>query len=225
MPLTPLARPSLARGAYEALLRAIVSGRLGPGERIRDKELAAQLGVSRVPVREALQRLEGEGLVETVPNSATRVAPVRVERAAQAFPVIAALQALGTRLGVPALTRVDDGRMQQADRRRAQALARGDIIAAIEHDDAFHDVLLDAAGNDELRRSLARLMPQIRRLDILHLSALAERDSAADHAAIIEACRRRDAHGAAALVEENFLRIGAEMTEVIAEAEREGQGA
>lgn len=223
MSLSRLERSTLARSAYDALLRAIVSGTLAPGERIRDQELAAQLGVSRVPVREALKRLEEEGLVETIPNSATRVARVRVEQAAQAFSVIAALHALGARIGVPALTSADDQRMQQADRRRSQALDRGDIIAAIEHDDDFHDVLLEAAGNDELKRSLDRLMPQIWRLDILHFSALAERDSLDDHTEIIEACLRRDADVTAALVEQNFLRIGAQMTAVVAEAQESAE--
>lgn len=217
MPLAPLTRPTLARGAYDALLDAIVSGRLAPGQRIRDKDLAQDLGVSRVPVREALKRLEDEGLVETVPNLATHVAPVRAERAAQAFPVVAALQALGARLGVPALCAADDARMEQADHRRTQALARRDVVGAIEHDDAFHGVLLDAAGNEQLKRALERVMPHIRRLDVLHFGALTERD-AADHAGIVEACRRRDAHAAAALVEENFLRIGARMADVLAQA-------
>jgi DNA-binding GntR family transcriptional regulator len=219
MVLAPLPRQSLARGAYDALLHAIVTGTLAPGERVRDKDLAAQLGVSRVPVREALKRLEGEGLIETVPNLATRIAPVRAEQAAQAFPVIAALQALGARLGVPALTSADDRRMEALDRRRAAALARGDVIAAIELDDAFHAVLLDASRNDELKRSLARLMPQIRRLDVLHFSDLAKRDSGSDHAAILYACLQRDAHEAAALVEENFLRVGTQVAAVLAGSE------
>jgi DNA-binding GntR family transcriptional regulator len=224
MPLAPLERTSLARSAYEALLRAIVTGALQPGARIRDKELAAELGVSRVPVREALKRLEDEGLVETVPNLATRVAPVRGERAAQAFPVIAALQGLGTRLGVPALTRADDRKMLTLDRRRAAALERGDIVAAIDADDAFHAVLLDAARNDELKRTLARLMPPIRRLDVLHFQALADRDAGADHEAIIAACARRDAHEAARLVEANFLSLGEQMADLLTQQEAAGHG-
>jgi DNA-binding GntR family transcriptional regulator len=218
MLLAPLPRVSLAARAYETLLTAIVAGTLAPGERIRDSELAEQLQTSRMPVREALKRLEAEGLVETVPNRETRVAPVRAERAAQAFPVIAALHALGTRLGVPALTAEDDARMRSLDRERARALERGDVIAAIELDDAFHGVLLDAAGNDELIRSLERLMPQIRRLDALHFTELTRRDSGADHAAILDACARRDAAAAARLVEANFLRLGAQMATVLADA-------
>ena len=213
--LAPLPRVSLAARAYETLLTAIVTGSLAPGERIRDAELAEQLQTSRMPVREALKRLEAEGLVETVPNRETRVAPIRAERAAQAFPVIAALHALATRLGVPALTAADDDRMRALDRDRARALARGDVIAAIELDDAFHGVLLEAAGNDELIRALQRLMPQIRRLDTLHFTELTRGDAAADHAGILEACARRDADEAARLVEANFLRLGAQMEAIL----------
>jgi DNA-binding GntR family transcriptional regulator len=216
--LAPLPRVSLAARAYETLLTAIVTGSLAPGERIRDADLAEQLQTSRMPVREALKRLEAEGLVETVPNRETRVAPVRAERAAHAFPVIAALHALAARLGVPALTAGDDDRMRSLDRERARALKRGDVIAAIELDDAFHGVLLEAAGNDELIRALERLMPQIRRLDALHFTELTRGDAAADHAGILEACARRDADEAARLVEANFLRLGAQMEAILGDA-------
>ena len=213
--LAPVPRTSLAAGAYEVLVQAIVSGELAPGARIRDGELAAQLQISRMPVREALKRLELEGLVESIPNRETRVAPIRAERAAQAFPVIAALQALGTRLGVPALSTADDRRMTSLDRDRARALREGDVIAAIELDDAFHGVLLAAAANDELMRALERLMPQIRRLDVLHFTQLAREDASRDHADILAACRRRDAHAAAELVEANYLRLGEQMAAIL----------
>ena len=215
--LAPVPRTSLAAGAYEVLVQAIVSGELAPGARIRDGELAAQLQISRMPVREALKRLELEGLVESIPNRETRVAPIRAERAAQAFPVIAALQALGTRLGVPALSTADDRRMASLDRDRARALRDGDVIAAIELDDAFHGVLLAAAANDELLRALERLMPQIRRLDVLHFTQLAREDASRDHADILAACRRRDAHAAAELVEANYLRLGEQMAAILAQ--------
>jgi DNA-binding GntR family transcriptional regulator len=219
MPLTPIPRASLAREAYGALLEAIVSGRLAPGQRLRDKDLAEQFGVSRVPVREALKRLEDEGLVEAVPNRLTRVAPVRAEQAAQAFPVVAALHALGARLGVPALSGADDEEMRRLDERRTAALARRDIVAAIDADDALHGVLLRASANLELRRALARLMPQVRRLDVLHFARLADDGVAGDHTAILAACRRRDAVEAAALVEESFLALGRQMTALLEAAD------
>jgi DNA-binding GntR family transcriptional regulator len=217
--LPSLSQPSLAERAYAALLDAIVRGDLEPGRRLRDSELADQLGVSRTPVREALRRLEDEGLVESGRNAYTRVAPVRPDRIADAFPVVAALHGLATRLGVPALSGADVARMERHDGERTEALRRGDALAAIDADDRFHGVLLRAARNAEIERLLTRVMPHIRRLDVLHFQALTRDVAAAgDHAEILEACRRGDAWEAARLVEANFLRLGEQMTSILESA-------
>src|SRR5579863_2381139 len=88
---------SLRQRVYEALRDAIVCGDLAPDQRLRDHELAAHLGVSRTPVREALQRLEDEGLVATAPRASTRVTPLDARAAREAFPVVATLHALAAR--------------------------------------------------------------------------------------------------------------------------------
>jgi DNA-binding GntR family transcriptional regulator len=214
--LRELEQTSLAERAYRTLLDAIVTGELEPGRRLRDQDLAAQLGVSRTPVREALRRLEDDGLVESERNAFTRVAPVRPDRIADAFPVVAALQGLATRLGVPALTSKDIARMERHDAERTAALRKGDVLEAIAADDRFHGVLLRAARNKEIERLLERVMPHIRRLDLLHFEALTHRsDADIDHAAILDACRRGDAWDAAQRVEQNFLALGEQMTAVL----------
>jgi DNA-binding GntR family transcriptional regulator len=208
---------SLADRAYAVLLDAIVSGELEPGRRLRDQELAKDLGVSRTPVREALRRLEDEGLVESGRNAYTRVAPVRPERIADAFPVVAALQALAARLGVPALSHADLERMERHDAERTAALRAGDVVEAIAADDRFHGVLLKASGNIEIERLLTRVMPHIRRLDLLHFTELSRRADVDDgHADILSACRRGDAWEAARLVEQSFLALGEHMTAILA---------
>lgn len=209
-------RRSLADSAYDLLLDEIVAGTLPPGARLRDRELAERLGASRTPVREALRRLADEGLVEVAPQSATRVAPVDVAGAAHAFPVVAALQGLAARLGVPGLDRDALARMDALRAVKREALERADIPAAIAADDAFHDVLVAASGNRELRRSLDRVMPQVRRLDLLHFRALS-RDEAVDHDdAVLDACRRGAANEAAQLVEASFLALGESVAELLA---------
>jgi DNA-binding GntR family transcriptional regulator len=214
--LAKIAQASLADTAYAALLEAIVRGDLEPGTRLRDSELAVQLGCSRTPVREALRRLEDEGLVETRRNALTRVAPVRPERIADAFPVVAALHGLATRLAVPALSTDDIDRMERHDAERTGALRRKDVLGAIAADDRLHGVLLQAAHNEEVARLLARVMPHIRRLDIIHFTALTERENLDDgHAEIIDACRRGDAWQAGRLVEDSFLRLGEHMASIL----------
>ena len=89
-------------------------------------------------------------------------------------------------------------------------------MAAIEADDRFHAVLLDAAQNPEIVRLLERVMPHIRRLDLLHFDALTRREDAeTGHTAILDALRRGDAQAAAYATEANFLRLGEQMAAVL----------
>ena len=84
---------TLAREEVYGRLRAwIIDGRLRPGELLRDQDIAATVGVSRTPVREALRRLEDEGLVETALNRWTRVAPIDVGKAAEIYAIVEALE-------------------------------------------------------------------------------------------------------------------------------------
>jgi DNA-binding GntR family transcriptional regulator len=200
---------SRADFVYDSLRDAIWEGRFANGERLREEEIARALGVSRTPVREALRQLQDEGLVEAGRNAYTRVAPVRPERLAEAFPVVAALHALATRLGVPALTHHDLQALEAHDAARTAALENHDVPAAIAADDRFHAVIIGAARNGEIERLLARLMPHLRRLDLLHFEELTRQDDPGrDHAGILDACRRNDPHEAARLVEQSFLRLG-----------------
>ena len=84
---------TLAREEVYCRLRAwIIDGRLRPGELLRDQDIAATVGVSRTPVREALRRLEDEGLVETALNRWTRVAPIDIGKAAEIYAIVEALE-------------------------------------------------------------------------------------------------------------------------------------
>jgi DNA-binding GntR family transcriptional regulator len=212
--LTALDNPSLRERVYQALREALVSGELSPGLRLRDHELAARLGVSRTPVREALQRLEDEGLIETSPRALTRVTPLDARAAREAFPVVAALHALAARSGAPHLTPAALDEMRAANGAFAAAIASADpsnpetIAQAIASDDRFHGVLLSAADNEELVRSLERLTPKVRRLEYAQFGSLAGRRSVQQHEAIITACALGSAAEAAQLVEENWLSLG-----------------
>ena len=212
--LTALDHPSLRERVYQALREALVSGELPPGQRLHDQELAAQLGVSRTPVREALQRLEDEGLVETSPRALTRVSPLDARAAREAFPVVAALHSLAARSGAPRLTPAELEEMRAANTAFAAAIAAADpsdpdtIARAIAADDRFHGVLLSAADNEELMRALERLMPKVRRLEYAQFGSLAGRRSVQQHEAIIAACALGSAAEAAQLVEDNWLSLG-----------------
>ena len=193
---------------YTALLEAIVSGRLEPAVRIRDLELARQLGVSRTPVREALQKLQDEGLVESSPGSLTRVTPLDPQSVRQSFPVVASLHSLATRLGGGRLKPKDIAELESANRLLAKAIAANDAVRAIGADDLFHGVFLRAADNQELVTALSRLTPKVRRLEYMQFGSFAGRRSVSQHDEIIRACREGDITRAAALAEVNWLSLG-----------------
>src|SRR5215510_3945315 len=92
------ARPNLSESVASALRRMIVDGRLGPGERINEVRLAAALGVSRTPLREALSRLVAEGALKSVARSGFYVCPLTVEELEQIYPIRALLDPEALRL-------------------------------------------------------------------------------------------------------------------------------
>lgn len=209
----PSERPDTARTllrdqAYGRLRDAILDGTLEPGEQLKDAELAEWLGFSRTPIREAVARLEEYGLVETKPNSYTRVAPLSARDARDAFPVYAALEALAASLGVSRLAEADLETMSGANRDFADALGAADVDAAVAADDRFHGVLVQAAANREIARSLERLLPKIRRLERARFGSLAGRRSVEQHERIIALCAAGEAELAAEAVRENWLTLG-----------------
>jgi len=204
-----LDRDLLRDRAYHALRDAIVDGTLAPGERLRDAELTRWLGLSRTPVREALARLELDGLVETAPQRFTRVTPLDRRAARDAFPLVAALHALAAELAVPRLTASDFADMLDANDRFSGSLRNNKVEQALAADDDFHAVFVRASANAELPRALDRLMPGIRRLERLRFGSLAGRASVRDHDDIVRLATDGEAAETAAKVRENWLTLGA----------------
>ncbi|MFP3466800.1 GntR family transcriptional regulator [Leifsonia sp. SIMBA_070] len=206
------ARSLLRDDVYESLRDAIVDGTFAPGERLRDQELEAWLGVSRTPIREALLRLGRAGLIIAKPGRATIVAPSDPSSVGNAQQVASAMHELATRLAVPRLTDADLAEMEEANGRFASALERGDIDGAMQADDDFHDVLVRSSANPVIAEMLENVTPLIRRAERQRFASLAGRDSVAQHQGIIELSHAGDAEGAAALIRENWLSLNPQLT-------------
>jgi len=207
----PIGRTLLSDRAYSVLRSAIIDGTLAPGERLRDVDLVARLGLSRTPIREALARLAEDGLVESEPNRYTRVTPLDERDARDAYPVVAALHALAAELAVPRLSQADIRAMAAENRRFARAVAAIDVDEAMAADDAFHDILISASGNPEIASVLERLMPRLHRLERAQFGSLSGRRSVSQHQALIAAAKRGDAQATAVAVRENWLSLRALM--------------
>lgn len=144
---------------------AIVDGTLAPGSALRPDDVASRLGLSRAPVRDALARLAADGLVETKPQSYTRVTEVVEKDVRDATAVIAALHDLAVRTATLTLQQID--LMRTANGRFAAAVRSGDLEAALEADDELHAIPVLACGNAAAAATIERYSPLIRRAERL----------------------------------------------------------
>lgn len=170
MPI-PSGRPGLGRSllrddVYRRLRDAIVEGAFEPGEQLKDGDVAAWLGVSRTPVREALLRLEASGLVVAVPGRSTAVSTIDPRAVRDARDVIAAMHGLAVRETTGRLSAADIERMRGANRRFAASLAAGDISAALDADDELHMIPVAALGNSAAEAVLEQFGPLVRRAEL-----------------------------------------------------------
>src|SRR3954462_12666243 len=148
--LQPVGRVLLRDRATERIRAAIVAGELAPGAVIKDAELAARLGLSVAPVRAALARLADGGLVESKPQSRTRVTPLVLRQVREAAVVVRAMHELAAREAAGRVPADDVADMRAANARFAAAVEAGDVDAATAADDDLHGVLLVRCGNSAL---------------------------------------------------------------------------
>ena len=189
-------RALLRDDVYHRLRDAIVVGTLAPGEQLRDLELAAWLGVSRTPVREALLRLAEAGLVVASPGRSTVVSTLDVRAVREARDVVAAMHEVAVREAVAALTADDLQGMRAAQDRFRAALDAGDVAGALEADDDLHGIPVAVADNRAIVTVLAQFTPVVRRAELLRFAATG-RESVALHDQLITHCEARDAESAA----------------------------
>ena len=190
-PLT--SRQRLADHVYDVLRGRILAGSLVPGDRLSVPLLAAELEVSRSPVREAVQRLVVEGLADEELHRGARVAGVDAAGLADVFVVRAVLEGLAAALAATSDTTELVARLSTAIADHTHAIRADDEQAIIAADQAFHRVVLEAAGNPHLDRALGPLLGRTR---VSMLSADLSRwprMALAEHKAILAAISEGDA--------------------------------
>jgi DNA-binding GntR family transcriptional regulator len=203
--VNPIERQLVRDRAYGTLRGWIVEGILKPNEKMRDAELALRLGVSRTPIREALRRLEDEGLVQTAPNRWTRVSPLDVGDGKRLYPIIAALECLAVRSGGSLLDSQDLQELIGANERLARGLKKKNPVEASDADHDFHRVLVHHVENPELLKILEELKVKLRRLETAYFrgSVVADR-SVREHEQILAALKKKDIENAAKAVDDNW---------------------
>ena len=146
------AKSSRVEDAYERLKDEIRTNRMPPGFQAPEPEIALRLGMSRTPVREALIRLEAEGLVELIPRRGARVLPIQPEDMREIYEILTALEPdAAARLASRKPSKEELAPLAQATRDMEEALRKEDLDAWAEADDRFHVALLELQGNRRLK--------------------------------------------------------------------------
>ncbi|MEJ7688050.1 MAG: GntR family transcriptional regulator [Variovorax sp.] len=202
------AAPDLVDRVYRALLDAISSGALAPGERLTQEDIAQRLAVSRQPVLQALRLLKKDGFVRDAPGRGVLVAPLDAEWTRKVYQVRGALDVLAARLAAGQRFRIDPKLIE-----RGRRAARGrSVEAMIEADMAFHHAIYAASGNPLIGQSADQHWRHLRRAMGAVLQSMPQRESLWDeHEAIADAIAAGDADRATRLSDEH----GAQASETL----------
>lgn len=217
MQIAPVSRRLLSDEVFLRLRDAIVRFELAPGEKVRDTELAERFGLSRTPVREAINRLVETGLVEARPGVSTRITPLDRTDVERTLAVLRSLDTLAVSTAVPRMTTADLDEMRAANRDFELAVEADDTDAALLADDHFHGVPLRVADNPTLIRIIEQLHPQIHRILYRKFSTLmGGRNTIEHHDAFVALCAAGDTDAASALSGQHWERLGGHITELFA---------
>lgn len=190
---------TLRARVHQHLRAAILSAQIPPGTLLQEVPLAASLGVSRGPVREALGDLAAEGLVTITPRRGAVVSTLTKQDFLEAYQVREALESMAVRLAVPILSPDAFQVLESAQERMVRSAARGDVGGFFDGNVAFHEGWVQASGNAKLLDIYRRLMAQLvvyRQPSAFLRGGLDQ--SIREHQAIIDAARAGDAELAAA---------------------------
>jgi DNA-binding GntR family transcriptional regulator len=193
-------RPPTAQEAVLAeIRRLLVTGELAPGTPVRQEAVADRLAVSRVPVREALKVLEGEGHVVYLPRRGYVVSELSVADLSEVYRLRELLEAEAIRVAVPRLDDVTVAAIERAAHDVDAAGRRGDLVAMTSCNRDFHFLLFDAAGMPRLSRTLRQLWDATDVYRGVYFAGTGNRRRVADdHATLVAALRARDVRAAVA---------------------------
>lgn len=207
--MTRLVKQSLGREVTVMLKRMIINGEFTPNQRLVEDRLATDLGISRTPLREALHRLEQEGLLEKRVNSGYMLKPLNAAEVEDAVEIRALLESHAAAL---AAKRIDKAGIQALNKNFEKfqlAAANGNVTRLTELNSEFHSLIRTACGSPLLIRLLSEIEGVTERI-IRALISLSEAGqwSEGDHQRIVKAIANRDADAAALAMREHVMHGG-----------------
>lgn len=210
-------RMSAKERALSQIQRWIIEGTLEPGEKLIDAELADTLSVSRTPIREALQLLEVQGLVSMHPGKETRVTNIEKDDILKMYPTLAVLHALAVEYVAQLIVPEQIETLKKLNLQFGKAIESGQPYQAMEHDEQFHNFLVEVSDNPYITSFSESLQIHIRRFKYVFLKQPITETLASveEHAEIIASLEKRDAATASLLMKQNVLRPMRELYDLI----------
>jgi DNA-binding GntR family transcriptional regulator len=196
---SPQDHPSLLGRVYEHLKQAILTGEIRPGERLREVHLAQALGVSRIPLREAIRKLEREGLVVGFARRGMYASPLGARDVDEIYLIRSVLEGLSARLAAEHHTPEDLARIDAILAVMARQAERGDSGGLFQTGREFHQAVLDASGNRKLAEITDLMYGQVERIRQVRMRLTRRsRGVFREYRRIRDAIARRDGAGAEA---------------------------
>ncbi|THA71971.1 GntR family transcriptional regulator [Streptomyces sp. A0958] len=204
----PVKRPPAAERVYTHVKDAVLDRRYEGGTLLTEGDLAEAVGVSRTPVREALLRLEVEGLIKLYPKKGALVLAVSAQEISDVVETRLLVEEFAARKAVPASTQLIS-RLEGLLEEQRQFSEAGDLAAVSVKDRCFHAEIVRHAGNEILSRLYDQLRDRQLRMGVAVMEAHPGRIAAniAEHSELLEAIRAGDAEGAAQVVRRHVSRV------------------
>ncbi len=190
---------------FNTLRQAILKGELEPGERLMEIQLAERLGVSRTPIREAIRKLELEGLVLMIPRKGAEVAKISEKSLRDVLEVRRSLEELAIELACARMNEEDIQNLEVAQNAFQEAVAHGDAMTIAESDEHFHDIIYNGTGNTRLVQILNNLREQMYRYRLEYIKDEDKRQILlVEHEQIFKAIQNRHVAEAKAAAREHI---------------------
>lgn len=205
---------------FHTLREAILRGDLRPGERLMELQLAAKLGVSRTPIREAIRMLEQEGLAVTMPRRGAEVAKMTLKDMEDVLEIREALDELAVNIACSRITEEQLAKLAKEKELFESSIRTGDVKRIAEADVRFHDAIYEATGNPKLVTMLNNLREQVYRYRVEYIKNPKNYPVLIrEHEAIYESLAAHDAKRAASAMHEHVMNQAVAVKAVIQEQE------
>ena len=182
---------------FKTLRQAILKGELEPGERLMEIQLAERLGVSRTPIREAIRKLELEGLVLMIPRKGAEVARISENNLRDVLEVRRTLEELAVDLACQRMTEDELEELKKTQELFAQAIREGDAMRIAQTDERYHEIIYGSTKNEKLVQILNNLREQMYRYRLEYILLV-------EHDQILKALSLRHVHEAKIAIREHI---------------------